>query len=104
MLRFACSHCGIFLKAPDDKAGTMTTCPKCRRFTSVPEKHDIAIVDESQFELEVETTDRAKKTSDLRPSKSLLFGISIVGGLLVVSLLACAVAVIVGPLVARRDE
>jgi len=31
MLRFSCPHCGVGLKAPEEKAGSLLTCPKYHR-------------------------------------------------------------------------
>lgn len=36
MIRFACPHCDAIFTAADEKAGKITTCPKCREQFQVP--------------------------------------------------------------------
>src|SRR4051812_23125803 len=61
MINFPC-HCGFAFSVPDDLAGGLIQCPRCKRLNDVPTLSDLAHLDESGiYKLDAPTTPLVKE-------------------------------------------
>lgn len=110
MFKFSCPHCRVGLKAPEGKAGSLLTCPKCHQRLTVPAcpPVEMALFDERDPKEHVQTPDPSLRKagrsvrgsdgagSDSAPVNRIPVWGWVAGGSLVLALLCVVLVVALG--------